>query len=124
MKPYFSSPALNIGFESYPEKMIGKITFIIIVYLGLVHGVPRAIHSPRKPDYAKASTLIHRAKRGQPSLPPYVYGFQAAGFTENNCPSGQVWDTYQRSCKNGVSVYSNSGSNDAFDYDDDNDQQK
>ena len=103
--------------------MIGKITSIVIVYLSLVHGVPRAIHSPRKADYAKAPTVIYRAKREQP--PSIIAASSGAGFTENNCRSGQVWNTYQQSCQNGVTPYSNSGSNYAFDYvDDENDQQK
>jgi hypothetical protein len=100
--------------------MIIKIALILITYFCLVHGFPHDIAS-QQPESAKVLTLIQRimAKREE-----YIADVKYEGtvaFAENKCLVGQVWNTYEKNCQNGVTPYSYSKINNAFDYDYPND---
>ena len=77
--------------------MASKITFLIITFFGLVQAQ-------------------RQGKRLQ--CPPGVEaGFVLMSFDEIFCKSGQVWDSFQKTCKSG-SQLPTSQSDDPFDYDD------
>ncbi len=84
----------------------------ILAFLGWVHASTYGI-LPVRNDPINSDIKIQKiiSKR-------QVREYTIEAYPTNKCPSGQVWDDFQRNCKYGLTSYSWTKSNAPFDYED------
>jgi hypothetical protein len=99
-----------------------KIILVVVTFLCLVQasshfykGVPTLRQESVKIKKEIPRIIVQRDN-------PYSsVAFSVYSFPANNCPSGQVWDSYQKNCRVGLVPYSLPTPKDVFDYEDYND---